>query len=125
AQVASNRKGINALTKLFESVGADRMKAHFDFLLKLSEELIAEKLDNLLSDVRKSSQRLDDGSKISVKISREGNRVVFDFEGTSGTHAENLNATPAIVRSAVIYCLRLLIEKDLPLNEGILENIEL
>jgi len=36
-----------------------------------------------------------------------------------------LNATPGIVRSAVLYVLRLLIDEPLPLNEGLLEEVEL
>jgi 5-oxoprolinase (ATP-hydrolysing) len=35
-------------------------------------------------------------------------------------HPGNLNATPAIVRSVVLYVLRLLVREPLPLNEGLL-----
>ena len=39
--------------------------------------------------------------------------------------AGNLNATPAIVHSVTMYVMRLLVEADLPLNEGLLEPIEI
>jgi 5-oxoprolinase (ATP-hydrolysing) len=69
---------------------------------------------------------LDDGAAIRVRIEigAEG-RAVIDFAGSAGVHPGNLNATGAIVRSAVLYVLRLLVEEDLPLNEGLLEGIEL
>lgn len=54
-----------------------------------------------------------------------GERAVFDFAGTAGVHPGNLNATPAIVRSVVLYVLRLLIGEPLPLNEGLLRAVEL
>ncbi len=46
--------------------------------------------------------------------------ATVDFEGTAGVHPGNLNAPPAVVRSAILYVLRLLIAEPLPLNEGIL-----
>jgi 5-oxoprolinase (ATP-hydrolysing) len=36
-----------------------------------------------------------------------------------------MNATPAIVNSVVLYVLRLLVAEDLPLNEGLLTDIDL
>jgi 5-oxoprolinase (ATP-hydrolysing) len=52
-------------------------------------------------------------------------RVRFDFTGTSATHPRNLNATTAIVQSAVLYVLRLMLQEDLPLNEGLMQPIEI
>ena len=48
--------------------------------------------------------------------------VIIDFGGTASQHPGNLNATSAIVRSAVIYVLRLLVGESLPLNEGTLST---
>ena len=49
--------------------------------------------------------------------------AVVDFAGSAGVHPGNLNAPPAVVRSAVLYVLRLLIAEPLPLNEGILRPV--
>jgi 5-oxoprolinase (ATP-hydrolysing) len=40
-------------------------------------------------------------------------------------HNYNLNATPAIVTSAVIYVLRVLVNEPLPLNEGLMRAVTL
>jgi 5-oxoprolinase (ATP-hydrolysing) len=77
-----------------------------------------------------ASEKLDDGTKLNVRfeiIQDEENEYVvnIDFEGTSTTHRGNLNATPAIVNSAVIYVLRLLLEVDIPLNEGLMRKVNL
>jgi 5-oxoprolinase (ATP-hydrolysing) len=77
-----------------------------------------------------ATEYLDDGSALCVHIQINNNKVIVDFSGTAGTHSGNLNATPAIVNSVVIYVLRLLIAAKLPheyvpLNEGLMQAVEL
>ena len=67
---------------------------------------------------------LDDGTTIRVRI-KGGDRLVVDFSGSGAVHPGNLNATPAIVRSAVLYALRLWVATDVPLNEGLLDQVEI
>jgi 5-oxoprolinase (ATP-hydrolysing) len=73
----------------------------------------------------KAIEELDDGHRITVEILPGDGGLVIDFEGTSGIHPGNLNATPAIVRSAVLYVLRMLVETPMPLNEGLLERVRI
>jgi 5-oxoprolinase (ATP-hydrolysing) len=75
---------------------------------------------------------LDDGSKISVKINvvkKEGNirpfYAIVDFSGTDSQMDNNLNAPIAVTKAAVLYVFRLLINKDIPLNSGCLDQIEI
>src|SRR5690606_14492153 len=70
-------------------------------------------------------ESLDDGSTLQVRVTLSAGRATFDFAGTSPQHGGNLNATPAIVRSTVLYVLRLLSQEELPLNEGILRPVEI
>jgi len=49
----------------------------------------------------------------------------IDFTGTAPVHPGNLNAPTAVVASAVLYVLRLLVAEPLPLNEGLLRPVEL
>ena len=50
--------------------------------------------------------------------------VLFDFTGTSSRHPNNLNANISIIYSAILYVLRLLVNKNIPLNEGLMSGIE-
>jgi 5-oxoprolinase (ATP-hydrolysing) len=70
-------------------------------------------------------ERLDDGTPIHVRIDLEGGRARIDFAGTGGVHPGNLNATPAVVRSVVLYVLRLMVREPLPLNEGLMRAVSL
>ncbi|MFT5857861.1 MAG: 5-oxoprolinase (ATP-hydrolyzing) [Verrucomicrobiales bacterium] len=113
AQAAANLRAVAAL----ESLPAEKVTAHMAEILRHSN---VPKLQQLPTATAEES--LDDGSIIRVAI-RPGE---IDFTGTSPRiHPGNLNATPAIVRSAVLYVLRLYLQIDLPLNEGILTDIKI
>jgi 5-oxoprolinase (ATP-hydrolysing) len=72
-----------------------------------------------------ATERLDDGTPLAVRIELDGDHARLDFSGSGAVHAGNLNATPAIVQSAVIYVLRLLLRQPLPLNEGLLHAVSI
>ena len=68
---------------------------------------------------------MDDGTKICVTITINGKdgSAVFDWSGTGPMVYGNCNAPPAVTYSAIIYCMRSLVELDIPLNQGCLEPI--
>ncbi|MFT7172023.1 MAG: 5-oxoprolinase (ATP-hydrolyzing) [Paracoccaceae bacterium] len=122
AQVTANRHGVEAVVALIAQSSARTVEGHMDSLYRRTAALIKEALVGFESC--EASDQLDDGSLICVKISKQ-QKLVVDFTGSADVHPGNLNATPAIVRSAVLYALRLWIDIDLPLNEGLLENVEI
>ncbi|MEE2686495.1 MAG: hydantoinase B/oxoprolinase family protein, partial [Planctomycetota bacterium] len=68
---------------------------------------------------------LDDGSRIAVKVTVQGDQAVIDFQGSSDVVPGNLNANRAIVTAGVMYVLRCLIDEEIPLNEGVLAPVEI
>ena len=73
----------------------------------------------------RAEESLDDGTKLKVAIELTDKNVLIDFKGTSESHPGNLNATPAIVHSAVMYVLRLLLNQLVPLNEGLTREVRI
>ena len=68
---------------------------------------------------------MDDGSRVSLTLTldaRDGS-ATFDFTGTSPEVYGNWNAPPAVTSAAVIYCVRCLVNQEIPLNEGCLAPI--
>lgn len=61
---------------------------------------------------------MDDGSviKLALTIDRTDGSAVFDFSGTDPEMYGNCNAPRSIASSAIIYCLRCLVNSDIPLN---------
>lgn len=70
---------------------------------------------------------MDDGSRIrlALTINRADGTAVFDFSGTDEEMLGNCNAPRSITTSAVIYCLRCLVNSEIPLNQGCLNPIKI
>jgi len=70
---------------------------------------------------------MDDGTPIRLKIQidKATGSATFDFEGTGPEVYGNTNAPVAITHSAIIYCLRCMINSDIPLNQGCLSPISI
>ena len=66
---------------------------------------------------------LDNGATIRVSLDKRDDELTIDFSGTDPVLPDNLNANRAIVSSAVMYVLRLLIDEDIPLNEGVMKPV--
>jgi len=125
AMLAAISRGREALSRLADAVGFDHVADYMDALRRVAAQQVREALVRLPDGVHKGHQFLDDGSPLAAAMTIEGDRAVLDFSGSAGVHPGNLNATPAIVHSVVMYVMRLLVEVDLPLNEGLLEPIEI
>lgn len=125
AAVASLLFGEKELLKLSLQNGQEIIDTAFANILDYSALLLQTAVSSYQGQRQYAQERLDDGSKIAVTITFEEGKIVFDFEGSSAVHPLNLNAHEAIIRSAIMYVLRLLIDKNVPLNEGLLKNVEI
>lgn len=125
AAVAANHRGAEALRGLAREHGRESVAFYMAALKERAEERLRAALARLPEGRVAATERLDDGSPITVAIEVSRSGAVIDFAGSSGVHPGNLNAPPAVVRSAVLYVLRLLIAEPLPLNEGILRPVEI
>ena len=124
AAVAANHRGANSLRALAIEHGIAEMREHMRALTQRAERLTRAALAQRAGDVCEATELLDDGSILKVTLRVHGDSAVIDFTGSAPTHSGNLNATPAIVRSTVMYVLRLLIGERLPLNEGIMRAVD-
>ena len=129
AQVAANQKGIELVLEMVGRYGLAVVQAYMGHVQDAAEAAVRSRLKNL--SLSKGMQEkgtvqavdhLDDGSPIvlSLTIDRRKGSAVFDFTGTGPEIWGNCNAPAAVTRSAILYSLRCLIEKDLPLNDGCL-----
>jgi len=125
AAVAANHRGVEALLDLAASSEPGAIQSNMHRLQERAESLARATLQALPDGCHEAIELMDDGTRLAVSIVVEGDRATVDFTGTSPVHPGNLNATTAIVRSVVLYVLRLLIGQRLPLNDGILDPVEL
>lgn len=127
AQIAANQKGIELVLEMVNGYGLDVVQAYMKHVQGAAEEAVRLRLKALSSsrglaerDTIRAKDYLDDGSPIALAltIDRKDGSAIFDFQGTGSQIWGNCNAPKAVTKSAILYCLRCLIEKDLPLNHG-------
>ena len=123
AMVAAARAGAVRLRELARSSGPDVVHQQMDALRALARRHVEAALRQLGDTRRVAEEHMDDGSPIRVRVEVAAGRARIDFRGSAPTHHGNMNATEAIVRSAVLYALRLLVREPLPLNEGLMEAV--
>lgn len=117
--------GADALRSLGESMGPDAFAGLGRVIRLRAAERAREAILAIPDGVYEHSEPVRGGGPIVARITIAGDRATVDFTGTGPVHAACLNATPAIVTSAVVYLLRVLVDEDLPLNEGLLEPVTL
>ena len=106
AQVASLRHGIDAMEKLLMRYGDDEISGQMNALREESRTNCRKFLDQMGNIDLFGEHFLDDGEIICLKVKIKDRSALFDFSGSSLSRKDNLNATEAIVHSAVCYCLR-------------------
>ena len=124
AMLAAIQRGRHGLAQLAAD-DASAVSDAMDTLRDNATERMRKALRRIpLTDDLAESQ-LDDGARLRVRTSEHEGRPRLDFRGTDSIHPGNLNCTSAVVRSAVMYALRLLVDEDIPLNEGLLEAVDI
>jgi 5-oxoprolinase (ATP-hydrolysing) len=133
AQVAANRQGAGELLQLVERYTLPVAAANMRGIQDAAEA----KVRHALAQVKQSDCAFTDYlettdgesvpicTQISFPDGPESPAAVIDFTGSAPVVAGNLNANRAIVTAAVLYVLRLLVDEDIPLNEGALRAVEI
>ncbi|XP_065852183.1 5-oxoprolinase 1 [Euphorbia lathyris] len=141
AQVASNQRGISLIKELIEQYGLDTVQAYMTYVQLNAEEAVREMLKSVATRVLSQSAKvgengsvtieeedyMDDGSVIHLKLTIDSTKgeASFNFSGTSSEVYGNWNAPEAVAAAAVIYCLRCLVDVDIPLNQGCLAPVKI
>ncbi|TFK37094.1 Hydantoinase B/oxoprolinase [Crucibulum laeve] len=131
AQIAANHKGVQLIHAIIDDYGLETVQEYMYHIRSNAEVSVR----NLLKDVAKRAgsnvlsavDYLDDGSPIQlrVEINEAEGSAVLDFAGTGCEVRGNLNAPISVVHSAVIYCMRSMLDMDIPLNAGCLVPLEI
>ncbi len=133
AQVAANSKGIELIKEMVDRYSLDVVHAYMGHVQDAAEQAVRESLIRLAETkdcagkTINATEYLDDGSPITLRLTINGKdgSAIFDFTGTGPEVWGNLNAPAAVTTSAILYCLRCLLENDIPLNHGCLLPIDI
>ena len=125
AQAAANLLGSQALQRLAIKYSFKKAAYYMGQIRQRAADAIARRITTLEQGRHTATEQLDDGTKLAATIDVGGGKIHIDFTGTDALHVGNFNATPAIVQSAVIYVVRLLVDEPIPLNEGLMKHVEI
>ena len=128
AQVAATTRGARALAEAIDSFSLPHLTRYAGYVQDYGEACLRRRLSSMrLKGGGDFCYRLDNGSKIVVRIAldRKRGEALIDFTGTSAQDAGNYNAPSSIVRAAVLYVFRTLLDEDIALNDGCLRPLRL
>ena len=130
AQLASQRVGESRLTDMMieQGVGAtaEHAEALLDYSRRMMQAVIARLPDGVYAyeDAMEGDGQSEFDIPIRARIEVAGERMRVDFSGSAAQVRGNVNAVPAIVRSATWYCARLMADEDIPVNHGCFQPVE-
>lgn len=143
AQIAANQRGSLLIRELFATYTAPVVQKYMAAIQQTAETAVVNYLKGLVAQAtaadKSQSQShgqhldleaedyLDDGTEIHLRVRIDGKtgKARFDFTGTGPEAYGNRNAPSSLVYSAIIYCLRAMINDEIPLNQGCLAPVEI
>lgn len=125
AQIAASRTGARLLGELGARIGAETVVAYMGHLQDYAAATVAQAVAEQPDGTRRFADAMDEGTAIEVAITISGSHMIVDFAGTGAAVEGNLNAPRAVTVAALLYVLRLLCGRTIPLNSGCLRAIDL
>ncbi|PCJ90307.1 MAG: 5-oxoprolinase [Hyphomicrobiales bacterium] len=125
AQIAANEKGMQELAKMVAQFSLPVVQAYMRHVQDNAEESVRRVIE-VLSD-SEFEYPTDQGAVIKVKITvdKAKREATVDFTGTSEVQPTNFNAPEPVTRAAILYCFRVMVEGNIPMNAGCLKPINI
>ena len=128
AQVASCEKGAQELRKMVGHFGLEVVQAYMKHVQNNAEECVRRAITTLKD--AEYTYKMDpdfDGQpreiKVKISVDKDARTATIDFTGTTGQLATNYNAPEPVTRAAVLYVFRLLVDDNIPMNEGVMKPL--
>jgi 5-oxoprolinase (ATP-hydrolysing) len=125
AAVMAVKRGVSEIEQLVDLYGPVEIEAQMQAILFHARARLRTLLVSQEAKEWVAQETMDDGSLLNVRLQVKKGKLHVDFSGSSPLHPGNLNAPKAVVISAIVYVLRLWVGEEMPLNEGLLEDVVL
>jgi N-methylhydantoinase B len=130
AQLAAHRIADERLRELVDRHGVNLLRLAIDSVLDYSERRARQAISQLPDGVYRGRSEIEgDGTedidiRIEVTVTVDGDRIVVDFDGTSGSVPGNVNCPISVTRSACYFAVTVLLPRDIAPNAGSYTPIE-
>ena len=123
AQIAAAHTGGRLLHDLVKERGLGQVERYMRAVQDLAADSVARAIGGLPDGNYSFRDQLDDGTLIAVDASIAAGRLTLDFGACDGESQGNLNAPRAVTLAAILYVLRALVGRAIPLNSGCLRAV--
>jgi N-methylhydantoinase B len=130
AQLASNRVGNAALTRMIDAHSLDVVREYGRALLDYSQAFLARTVDAIADGEYRFDDVLDDDGTgygpvaIRAAVTINNDRATVDLTRCDNQVAGCVNCPASVARAAVYYCFACLMDEHVPLNGGCFRNID-
>jgi N-methylhydantoinase B len=130
-QVGAARLGERRIAELIERYGKSTIIESTEMLSTYTENRLRRTIASWPDGESEGESFVDhDGIdltkpiRIHVRVKKAGDKLHFDFSGSSDQTQGPANIRPPLVRAACAYCLVALVDRFLPINQGLARVIE-
>ena len=130
-QVGAARLGERRIAELMARYGKETVLDSTDLLSSYTESRVRQTIAAWPDGESEGESFVDhDGIdltrpiRIHVKVSKSGAKIHFDFSASSDQTQGPANIRPPLVRAACVYCLVALVDRFLPINQGLARVVE-
>lgn len=131
AQIAALHSGRQRILEMIETWGVEAIQAVMHQSIAYAEKKLGERLKELPDGTWKEIQYIDhDGHRpdiyqIVCTMTKKGDRLGFDFTGTSPNARGLINSTYAGLQAAVLSSVYINLCWDIPWNRGVRDSLEI
>ena len=131
SQIASNIVAERRIRRLIERYGLERFRASVRYALDYSRRRFRAGLEQLPDGVAQGEDVIEDDGRgggpfpIRVTVRKTKEKVTADFSDTHPQVMAPINCSLAATKAAVVGSLLATIDPDIPLNNGLMDCIEL
>ena len=130
-QVGAARLGERRIAELMDRYGKATVLESTELLSAYTENRVRQAIASWPDGESEGESFVDhDGIdltrpiRIHVKVKKHGDKLHFDFSASSDQTQGPANIRPPLVRAACAYCLVALVDRFLPINQGLARTID-
>ncbi len=130
-QLGCARIGERRLIETFRRYGAAQMLIAFEHAQRMTERIVREHLSRWPDGTHEAEAFVDNDGivldrrlRYHVKITKHGDRILFDFSASDDQAAGPVNIRPPLARGCCYYALIAMIDPALPNNGGLARVVE-
>ncbi|WP_457551091.1 hydantoinase B/oxoprolinase family protein [Desulfobacula sp.] len=124
--------GERGIKMLLERYGISKFKNHVEYLFDVTEKMVRNEINQIPDGIYSGESYvyydgIHDGSKMKIKLNVviSGDEISFDYTGSDPQTSGFVNAPLAATSSAVLLTFLMLINPDIPHNDGIIRPIRI